>query len=275
MTSGPPSPDRRRTVRLIVEYDGTSFSGWQVQHGAQARPTVQGVLADALGRMCQEPVSVRGASRTDAGVHARGQVAAFDTTRGQIPLVGFERGPRAFLPPEVVVRRAEVAPPGWDPRRAARGKRYVYTFWNDRAPAAIDRARTWWIRRPLDLDRMREAARDLLGTHDFEAFRAAGCVAKHAVRTLYALDLRPGAHARVELEVVGNAFVRNMVRIIAGTLAEVGVGKRSPDSVRDVLARRSRAGAGMTAPPQGLCLEEVIYDDRLPPRPEDDRDLSS
>lgn len=264
----------RRTIRLVVEYDGTPFSGWQVQEGVGAPPTVQGALEEALWGLCRERIRVRGASRTDAGVHARGQVVAFETERPNIPAVGFERGLRRFLPPEIAVRRADEAQLGWDPRRSSRGKRYRYTIWNDRTPTALDRNYSWWVRSPLDPNRMLEAGRALLGTHDFEAFRAVGCVARHAVRTLYRVDVRPETGSRLLVEVVGNAFVRNMVRIIAGTLMEVGAGRRSSGAVTDALLSGQRSDAGMTAPACGLCLDEVIYDDRLPPRPQDDSDLA-
>ena len=265
---------RPRTVRLVVEYDGTELSGWQVQEGPRSPPTVQGHLEAALERLIGHRPRVRGASRTDAGVHARGQVAAFETA-SVIPLVGFERGLRSFLPPSIAVRRAEEAPPGWNPRRSARGKRYVYALWCDGNPIALDRHRTWWVRGRVDLDAMRAGAVELVGTHDFEAFRAAGCVARHAVRTLHAVDVRGEVPGRVDIVVLGNAFVRNMVRILAGTLVEVGLGKRSPSAVERALSSRRRADAGVTAPAAGLCLDEVIYDDRLPPRPPDDADVAA
>ena len=263
-----------RTLRLTVEYDGTPFAGWQIQDAACVKPTVQGALEDALKEMCGQPIALRGASRTDAGVHALGQVAAFDTCIEHIPAIGFERGPRRFLPAEVVIRRAEDVARGWDPRRTSRGKRYIYSLWHDPAPTALLRCRAWWVRGQLDLPSMREAAAHLVGTHDFGAFRAAGCVARHAVRTLHTIQIRRVRGPLVEIEVVGNAFVRNMVRIIAGTLVEVGQGRRRPDEVARALEDRERRSAGVTAPAHGLCLDEVIYDTRLPPRPEDDRDLS-
>lgn len=261
-----------RTIRLKVEYDGTDFAGWQLQGSL---PTVQGVLQDAVSALTLEDARVRGASRTDAGVHARGQVAAFDVDHCRIPLIGFERGMNTHLPPSVVVRDLEEAPPGWDPRRTSRGKRYVYQYWEGRVASALERHRVWHVRGTLDLDAMVAASRVLLGTHDFESFRAAGCVAKHAVRTLYDVRVERGPDHRVDLWVVGNAFVRNMVRIIAGHLAEVGLGRRSPDSVAEALAARDRTRAGLTAPARGLTLQEVVYDDRLPPRPDDDRDLGN
>lgn len=261
-----------RTIRLLVEYDGTDLSGWQVQEGPGAPPTVQGHLEAAIERLTGTRARVRGASRTDAGVHARGQVAAFDT-ESTIPLIGFERGLRPFLPPTIVVRQAAEVEPGWNPRRTSRGKRYRYGLWNDRNPTALLRNRAWWVRGALDRERLADGARRMLGTHDFEAFRAAGCVAKHAVRTLYRVELIERAPGHLELEVVGNAFVRNMVRIIAGTLVEVGLGKRTPEAVGAALRSGRRQDAGVTAPAFGLCLDEVIYDERLPPRPEPDRDL--
>ena len=265
-----------RTVRLVVEYDGTGFRGWQVQKGLAPSATVQGALQEAVASMTQTATRVRGASRTDAGVHARGQVAAFDTDKDVIPLIGFERGLTRLTPPSVVVRRAELAEPGWDPKRTSRGKRYRYTVWNDRSPTALDRDRAWWVQRALDPERMQAGADRLIGTHDFEAFRSAGCSAKHAIRTLYAITVSRGPHpALLYVDVVGNAFVRNMVRIIAGNLVAVGEGKLSPDDLAAVLAARDRTRGAMTAPGHGLCLEEVIYDERLPPRPDDDRDVEA
>lgn len=258
---------------MVVEYDGTNFSGWQEQKRLAPRATVQGALREAIERMVRHPIDLFGASRTDAGVHARGQVVAFSTERDQIPLVGFERGLGQFLPPNICVREVAIAEAGWDPRRSSRGKRYRYTFWNAPTPSALDRRRAWWVRGELDLDAMRLGAQRLVGTHDFEAFRSAQCSAKHAVRTMYRLSISRGEHRRVQLDVVGNAFCRNMVRIIAGNLCEVGLGRRSPESLSALIESRDRSTGGQTAPPQGLCLEEVIYDDRLPPRPKQDRDL--
>lgn len=262
-----------RTIRLIVEYDGTEFSGWQIQTTLGPERTVQGALQKAVSEMTQSEVKIRGASRTDAGVHARGQVAAFDTENHRIPLYGFVRGLSNYLPESIVVRNAEEVEPHWDPRRTSRGKRYRYTYWNDRQGSALDRHRAWVVRSPMDLAAMQAGAQHLLGTHDFEAFRSAGCTAKHAIRTLYEVKVERGEYQRVHLTVVGNAFVRNMVRIIAGNLAEVAVHKRSPESIAALLLSKDRNQGAQTAPSAGLCLEEVIYDDRLPERPKDDRDL--
>lgn len=264
-----------RTIKLTLEYDGTGFQGWQIQKHLAPEKTVQGCLQVALEQMCQAPVRLKGASRTDAGVHARGQVAVFTTDKDKIPLIGFERGLTRLTSKHVCVRRAEHVEDGWDPKRTARGKRYCYTIWNDPNPSALDRDRAWWVTRALELEPMREAAAHLIGAHDFEAFRSAGCVAKHAFRRIYDIQVRRGHHRTVEIEVIGNAFVRNMVRIIAGNLAEVGYGARTPDDVKATLESRDRTRGGITAPGHGLCLEEVIYDERLPPRPDDDADVAA
>lgn len=255
-----------RTIRLVLEYDGTAFGGWQIQPEARG-PTAQGALEAALSRLTREEIHVRAASRTDAGVHARGQVVAFETSKASIPLRAFERGLIPLLPRALVVRRAELAEEGWDPRRTSRGKHYRYTYWNDPSPTALDRDRAWFVRIPLDLGAMRDAARHLIGTHDFEAFRSAGCDAPHAVRTIHRIEVSRGEYARIHLDVIGNAFVRNMVRIIAGNFRDVGLGRLSSDGLKAILDSRDRTRGSMTAPAHGLCLEEVIYDDRLPPRP--------
>jgi len=258
----------RRTLKLLVEYDGTDFAGWQIQAGQR---TVQGTLQAAVETMTRVPSPVRGASRTDAGVHASGQVAAFDT-EGTITALGFLRGLNRYLPADLVVHGVDEVTPGWDPKRNSRGKRYRYAYWTRPSPSALDRHRAWHLPRTLDLGAMRAGAEAFLGTHDFEAFRASGCVAKHANRTIYEVRVELAGPHRVHFVVVGNAFVRNMVRIMAGTLGEVGRGKRRPESVAAALGSRQRAEAGRTAPAHGLFLEEVVYDERLPPRPADDVD---
>ena len=252
------------TYRLVIEYDGTHLAGFQRQDGAPVR-TVQGELETALSRMVKAPVAVRGASRTDAGVHALGQVVAFDLLR-PLPVVAFERGLNSELPRSIAVRAAELVEPGWNPKRAARGKHYRYTYWNERAPTALERHRVWHVPLPLDAAAMQRAADPMLGTHDFESFRSANCAAPHGRRTMYKLEVRREG-PKVVFEVLGNAFCRNMVRIMAGTLRDVGLGRIDPESIPERLLARDRTATGMTAPPQGLVLVEAIYDDRLPPRP--------
>jgi len=257
----------RKSIKLIVEYDGGDYRGWASQKVPENIPTIQAALEDALSTMLSTPMQIRYASRTDAGVHARGQVIAFDPPESQdIPLVGYIRGLTTLTSESIVIREGEWVDFGWCPRRNSRGKIYKYTFWNSPQPSAIERDFSWWERSFLDVGAMHEAGQVLIGTHDFSSFRATGCNAAHAVRQLFRLSVSSGDYSRVHLEVMGNAFVKNMVRVIAGTLRDVGLGKISIDELRAVLAAKDRTKAGMTAPPQGLCLEEVIYDDRLPPR---------
>ncbi len=250
---------------MVVEYDGTGFYGFVPQPGL---PTIQPEIEAALSEITGEAIRIRFASRTDAGVHARGQIVAFDTTRETIPDVGFTRGVTTKTDPRIVIRHTEAVEPGWDPRRRARGKHYRYIYFNAPQPSALDRDRSWWVRDELDLEAMNAAAQHLIGHHDFEAFRSSGCPSAHARRRMYTVDVAPGPREHVVLTVMGNAFCKHMVRIFAGTLATVGRGRWTPDEVAEIVASRERARAGLTAPAKGLTLEEVIYDERLPPRPE-------
>jgi tRNA pseudouridine38-40 synthase len=247
------------SLKLTLEYDGAPFVGWQVQPNG---PSVQGVLQDAIEKLCGSRVRVTGAGRTDAGVHARGQVASLDPPR-ELPLAAWTAGLNGHLPPEVACVRAEVAPPGFDARRWARGKRYVYEIFRSPSRSPLLRAKAWEIRRPLDTEAMRAAARGLCGRHDFSAFRAADCPARTTIRELRRLDIeveRLGPDAElVRLTIEATAFLKHMVRNIAGTLVEVGHGKRAEGSMRELLAAGDRTRAGPTAPPHGLCLDEVFY----------------
>lgn len=246
-----------RNIRLVVEYDGTSLHGWQRQANA---PTVQAHLEAALAELLQHAVIVTGASRTDANVHARGQVAAFRTERA-IPLHGIRRGLNSLLPDTIAVRDVIEMPAEFHPRFSATGKHYRYTIFvrPDRSPRWRDRA--WHHTDPLDLEAMRIGAANLLGEHDFAAFRAAGCTAKTTIRRIDAIDIAADPSSDlVVLDLRGNAFLRMMVRIVVGTLTEVGTGRRSPMQVAEILASRDRTKAGKTAPAHGLELMEVRYD---------------
>jgi tRNA pseudouridine38-40 synthase len=249
-----------RHIRLVVEYDGTSLCGWQRQANG---PTVQAHLEDALARMLQHEVKVAGASRTDAGVHARGQVASFHTDR-TIPVYGIRRGLNSLLPDTIAVRDASEVPADveFHPRHSATGKHYRYTVYlaAERSPRWRDRA--WHHPEPLDVERMRAGARELLGEHDFAAFRAAGCTAKTTLRRIDEIAIAPQGDAVLAIDVRGNAFLRNMVRILAGTLVEVGEGRREPAQVAEILASKDRTRAGITAPAHGLELMEVRYEGR-------------
>jgi tRNA pseudouridine38-40 synthase len=243
-----------RTLRLTLEYDGTEFCGWQLQDGVR---TVQGVLEEAIRRMSGETVRVRGAGRTDSGVHARGQVAAFSTATA-IPAVGFLRGLNALLPRDVALLGCEETPPGFDPRRHARGKVYRYSFWNHEVRSPLHERYTWHVRAPLDAGAMARAGAALLGEHDFSAFRAADCERINPVRVIRRLEVRRDGPL-VTLDVEATAFLKNMVRIIAGTLCAAGRGAIAAGDVARILAERDRTRAGVTAPAAGLCLLEVLY----------------
>ncbi len=245
-----------RHIRLVVEYDGSQLHGWQRQHNA---PTVQQHLEEALGKLLTHDVQVTGASRTDAGVHARGQVASFRTER-ESAVHGVRRGLNSLLPVTIAVRDAAEVPEDFHPRFSATGKHYRYTLLtrNERSPRYRDRA--WHHPEPLNVAAMQEAAAALIGEHDFSAFRASGCTAKTTMRRVDVITLTRAAPHLLDIDIRGNAFLRQMVRIIVGTLTEVGTGKRKPAEVAEILASKDRTRAGITAPAHGLELIEVRYD---------------
>jgi tRNA pseudouridine38-40 synthase len=248
-----------RHIRLVVEYDGTALCGWQRQANG---PTVQGQLEAALGQLLAHEVAVVGASRTDAGVHARGQIASFRTERA-IPLHGIRRGLNSLLPPAIAIADAAEVPDDFHARFSATGKHYRYLVLTrgERSPRWRDRA--WHRPGALDAAAMRHAAAALIGEHDFAAFRAAGCTAKRTVRRIEDIAIgEAGPPGLVAFDVRGNAFLRNMVRIVVGTLVEVGAGRRAVEQVAEILASRDRTRAGITAPPHGLELMSVRYDGR-------------
>jgi tRNA pseudouridine38-40 synthase len=243
--------------KLTIEYDGAAFSGWQKQPG---RRTVQGVIEEALAVVAREEIRVQGASRTDAGVHALGQVASFETEREPDPRK-LADGISALCRPDAAIVCAELAPPGFNARRGAAGKRYRYQVLNRPSPSPLRARSSWHVRDPLALDAMRAAAALLKGTHDFAGFRAADCGREETVRTITAIDIDEREGGLVEIEVCGTAFLKNMVRIMVGTLVAVGVGKMTSDGVARVLETGDRTLAGQTAPAHGLTLVEVFYGD--------------
>jgi tRNA pseudouridine38-40 synthase len=249
-------------LKLTLEYDGTPYVGWQVQPNG---PSIQAELGKALAKLLGHTVDVASAGRTDAGVHAQGQVACFDTER-TLPLKAYVMGLNGLLPEDIAVVRAEEVGADFDPRRWSHGKRYRYRVSNRPTRSPLRRHTHWEVFAPLDVEAMRRAAAHLLGRHDFSAFRASDCQAKHAVRELRRLEVEGASGDTVSLVVEGTAFLKHMVRNLAGTLVQVGNGRRPPGWVAEVLASRDRKKAGPTAPPQGLVLEEVFYGDGPPPR---------
>lgn len=252
--------------RLVLEYHGGRFVGWQRQpHGL----SVQQVVEEALEALLGEQVHVRASGRTDAGVHALGQVAAF-TTRVSRSAKSVRDGLTGFLPPEVACVSAEAVALDFDPRRDQRRKTYRYTWLDRRSRSPLWADRAWhWRRGPLDDRAMDRAVQALVGDHHFDSFRAVGCAARHTWRTLEEARVSR-AGSLVHLDLVGTGFLRHMVRIVAGTVAEVGAGKVGEDHLARVLAARDRRLAGRTAPPHGLTLVSVVYDpDAASPREED------
>jgi len=247
-----------RRIRLTLEYDGTDFAGWQLQPGQR---TVQGVVEAAAGKLLSldDRVMVQASGRTDSGVHALAQVVAVDDPRA-MPLEAWDEGLHRFLPSDVAVVGATLAEADFDPRRNATGKRYVYRIWNGPSRRPLRRRSSWWLPRPLEVPAMQAAAPLLLGHHDFSSFRAARCNAKSSHRTLTRLEVEGESGCEVRITAEGDGFLRHMVRIIVGTLVEVGELRRAPESVGAVLEARDRRSAGRTAASEGLTLEEVYYD---------------
>jgi tRNA pseudouridine38-40 synthase len=241
-------------LKLTLEYDGAAFVGWQAQSNGRS---VQAVLEGAIGRLCGEAVRITGAGRTDAGVHARGQVASLQTSR-ELPIRAWTVGLNALLPADLSCVRAEEAPPGFDARRWARGKRYVYSILETPVRSPLRRGRAWEIRRPLEVAAMRAAVPSLLGVHDFSALRAADCPARTTQREIRRLQVLQ-SDLQIDVVVEATAFLKHMVRNLVGTLVEVGHGRRAPDSLAALLEGRDRKRAGPTAPPHGLVLDEVFY----------------
>jgi tRNA pseudouridine38-40 synthase len=245
-----------RNIKLIIEYDGTAYCGWQVQPNGI---TVQQVLEEALARMLGERAPLHGSGRTDAGVHARGMVACFRTDK-TLPLRAFREGLNTMLPNDIAVREACEVSPDFHPRFDAQGKQYRYTMLLDNLRSPLARNAAWRIKGKLDMEAMRAACAVFVGEHDFAAFRGSNCAAKTTVRHIYSMELsREGDF--VYLDVKGSGFLKYMVRIITGTVVAVGQGRLGVADVARLLKGGERQHAGMTVPPQGLCLMQVYYPD--------------
>lgn len=247
---------KQRNNRLIVAYDGTELNGYQSQVNGI---TVQDCLEAALTKVCNEPISIYGASRTDAGVHARFQVVTFFTT-GSIPAENLTRALIAHLPPFIVIRKAEEIPLDWRPRWRIVGKEYIYTIHNDVIEDPISMRYHWHVKKPLNRAAMMEAAKALEGTHDFTTLQGANSTPANPVKTMFAVTLR-FIGPTVYIHVIGDGFLYHMVRNIAGLLVDVGLGRFAPSQVPDLIAARDRRVIGKTAPPQGLCLEEIFFNE--------------
>jgi tRNA pseudouridine38-40 synthase len=241
-------------IKLTIEYDGTQYHGWQIQPNDE---TIQAVLERALSVFFAEPIRITGSGRTDAGVHALGQVANFHTGK-TFDRHRLLRGLNALTPRDIAVKDAEAVPDCFDARRDGRARLYRYQILNRSTPSPFYLHRAWHVHEPLALEAMRAAIPCLLGEHDFSSFRAAGCDAEHPIRTVY----RTAIEAQDDLlvyHIEATAFLRHMVRNIVGTLVDIGKGERPAAALAEILAARSRSLAGITAPAHGLFLVQVKY----------------
>lgn len=254
-----------RNVRLTLQYDGTGYSGWQIQENAI---TVQGLLEDALFTVTGDRTRVSGAARTDAGVHAFEQVASFKTLSGLDTDV-LHRALNANLPHDIRIIAAGECPPDFHPRYSAKGKTYSFII-SQKGPYSVFLERySWNMPCKPDCGAMREAASYLAGTHDFASFRASGCSSKHPVRTIHGIEISELPSVEfigfqfiapvTRIRIRANAFLRHMARNIAGTLVEIGLGKSHPAVMKEILESKDRRLAGKTAPARGLFLENIEY----------------
>lgn len=242
-------------VRLLIGYHGAKYHGWQQQKSV---PSIEEAITDAVEKMSGTRIRVRGASRTDAGVHAYGQVACFDEVIERSERT-WHRALNRWLPHDINIYAVQKVPDDFHPRHDARGKIYTYRIWTGTLRALHDVETSWQWRRPLDVDAMRAAAAHLIGTHDFSSFRAAYCDARTPVRTVRKILIAHESPSMIKITVEGSAFLKYMVRNLVGSLVWVGKGSRPPHWMKDVLEACDRQAAGETAPSHALTLERIHY----------------
>lgn len=247
-----------RRVRLTVAYDGTNYHGWQIQNNGI---TIESELNRCLTELLKEEIQVIGASRTDSGVHALGNIAVFDT-HARMPAEKIAYALNQRLPEDIRIQKSEEVAPDWHPRHCSSRKTYEYRIYRGEFPMPVKRLYSLFVYRPLDVERMREAAGYLAGEHDFKSFCQTGAQVESTVRTVYSVEVLEEGRELV-IRVCGAGFLYNMVRIIAGTLLEVGQGKRKPEEMSVILESRNRAAAGPTAPAHGLTLVKYEFDDTV------------
>ncbi|MGP1470962.1 MAG: tRNA pseudouridine(38-40) synthase TruA [Schwartzia sp. (in: firmicutes)] len=246
---------RRRNIALVVAYDGTAYHGFQRQTPPVV--AVQNVLEERLARLFGEPIEMAAAGRTDAGVHARGQVVNF-FTNGNIPVARIVRGAESLLPADIVVREAFEVSHDFSALHSAGEKTYTYRLLQGAASDPFLQRYAWYIRRPLDVEAMRLAAAQLIGEHDFSSFRAAGGAPMSPIRRMYEATVTACGDT-IHFCFCANGFLYHMVRNLVGTLVDVGLGIKTPAAFSEILAGRNRDLASATAPARGLCLERVCY----------------
>ncbi len=241
-------------IKLILAYDGTEYVGWQYQPNGMS---VQQCLEQAIHQLTGVIHTVYSSGRTDSGVHARGMVCHL-TTELNLPLGAWREGLNRYLPDDIAVRQAECVDDEFHARFSARGKRYRYTILRDPVRSPLERTNSWQVKKPLNLEKMELAAQDFLGIHDFASFRTSGCSARTTVREIFSVDLKEEG-SLLHIDVCGSGFLRNMVRMMVGTLVQIGRGKRPVDTIKVLLVRQDSAPSPLTAPAQGLCLMEVWF----------------
>lgn len=243
-----------RNIKLTIEYDGKDFNGWQKQPN---KLNIQGNIEKVISEITKEEIELIGSGRTDAGVHAIGQVANFKTN-SNIPIEKFAIAINSRLKKSIIIKKAEEVPERFHSRYNCKKKTYRYTINNSDMGSAIYRNLEYNIKMPLNLENMKKASKYFEGEHDFSAFKASGTSSKSSVRTIYSADVKK-ENERIIIELTGNGFLYNMVRIISGTLVEVGLGKIRPEEIKDIIDSKNRQMAGKTLPPYGLYLVEVNY----------------
>ena len=244
-----------KRIKLTIAYDGTNYCGWQIQPNGI---TIEEILNKALSKMTGEEVFVIGASRTDSGVHAMGNVAVFDTET-TIPAEKIAVALNQRLPDDIVITKSEEVPLNFHPRYCNCSKTYEYHIINTRIPIPTKRLTNYFVSYVLDIDKMRQAASYLVGEHDFVSFCNVRTDVENTVRTITALDILTNGN-EITIRITGNGFLYNMVRIIVGTLVRVGRGFYEPEKVKEILEAKDRKAAGVTAPAQGLMLVEIKYE---------------
>ena len=243
-----------RNIKLVIEYDGTNYAGWQRQNDV---PTIQGKVENAISKITSEVVQIIGCSRTDAGVHAKGYIANFYTS-SRIQEKKFKAAINSRLPKDIIILDSSEVEEAFHSRYNSKGKTYSYTILNSVDSIAIGKDYVYHYKYPLNVDKMQKGAKYLLGKHDFSTFKSMGSSVKTSVRTVTELNvIKDGNLIRIYASADG--FLYNMVRIMVGTLIDVGSGKTNPETVSEILMAKDRSRARVCAPPQGLCLEKVYY----------------
>lgn len=244
-----------RNIKLTIEYDGTNYHGWQIQKNAN---TVQETIEKAISKLLDNKIGLVGCSRTDVGVHAYSQVAHF-LTNSSIPEDKFSYAINNLLPEDIVIRQSEEVSKAFHSRYCAKGKKYRYLIYNEAHASAIMRNRAYHVRPQLDFEKMKRSAKHFSGQHDFAAFQATGGQVRSTVREIYNIAVFKKEDNLIAIEVSGNGFLYNMVRIIAGTLIYVGIGKIDANEIPQIIGSLDRTRAGKTAPAHGLYLMEIYY----------------